>query len=140
MRFRMQKSFTVKMSVDVSGGYDDKGKNRPNFLIRPGDILVFDAQNGNNLTVYRNETIAIVMKQSTISIETFVKNGWLEEIKKSAPAPVVPVPAPLPLPVVVEEVKPQEKPKPVKKPAKSATAIATGDTKKDTAKFEDSGI
>jgi hypothetical protein len=137
----MQKSFIVKMSVDVSGGYDEKGKNRPNFMIRPGDILVFDALNGNNLTVYRNEAIAIVMKQSTISIETFVKNNWLEEIKKTdkAPIPAVVIPPPAPVPVV-EPPKPQEKPKPQPKKPVKTEVTATGDTKNDTNKFEDSSF
>jgi hypothetical protein len=152
MRFKMQKSFVVKKSVDLSGGYDEKGKTRPNFLIRPGDVIVFDATNGNNLTVYRNETIAIVMKQTPISIETFVKNNWLEEIKKPTVPVVAPAPVVVPAPVVevkapVVEPKPVEKPKPQQQQPKKQTpkpepakAIATGSTEEDTNKFEDSSI
>jgi hypothetical protein len=143
MRFRMQKSFVVKKSVDLSGGYDEKGKNRPNFLIRPGDVVVFDAANGNNLTIYRNDTIAMVMRQqSPILIETLIKNGMLDEIKKSPVQPAaVSAPAPVAPPVEIKPPEPKsvEKPKPQKKPTE-AKAIATGSTKEDSTKFGDSAI
>jgi hypothetical protein len=142
----MQKSFVVKKAIHISGGYAANGKNIEGFLTRCGDVVVFDVQNDNNLTIYRNEAIAKVLPhQSNISIEGLIKGGFFEEIKKTAPAAPPPVVEPViiapPPPIaVVEEIvpKPQEKSKP-KKLVKTEAA-GTGSTKEDSTKFDDSSV
>jgi hypothetical protein len=97
----MQKSFVVKKAVHLSGGYDINGRNIEGFLTRPGDILVFDAQNNNNLTIYRNEQIARVLPgQSSISIEALVKGRFFDDIKDSPSALPAPELAVVELPVI----------------------------------------
>ncbi len=103
----MQKNYVVKKAVHLSGGYDEKGKSVEGFLTRPGDVLVFDASNQNNLTIYRSEQIAKVLpRQSSISIEALCKGGFFEEIKPTpATKPVVVTPPPPP-PIIIETPPP----------------------------------
>ena len=69
----MQKSYLVRQSVDF--GQTSK------FLIRPGDILVFDSQNQNKVTVYRNgEIMKVLPNQSGGGLSGLVKSGWIVEI------------------------------------------------------------
>jgi hypothetical protein len=69
----MQKSFLVRQAVDF--GQTSK------FLIRPGDILVFDSQNQNKVTVYRNGEIQKVLpNQSSAGLTGLMKSGWITEI------------------------------------------------------------
>jgi len=69
----MQKSYLVKQSVDF--GQTSK------FLIRPGDILVFDSQNQNKITVYRNgEIMKVLPNQSLGGLSGLVKSNWITEI------------------------------------------------------------
>lgn len=69
----MQKSYLVKQSVDFGQG--------SKFLIRPGDILVYDSQNQNKITVYRNGDIAKVLANQSLSgLSGLLKVGWLSEI------------------------------------------------------------
>jgi len=150
----MQKNFLVKKAISIGGNYHPTtGKSLEDFVVRPGDILVFDAQNNNNLTIYRSEQIAKVMPhQSIIMIETSIKNGFFEEIKKPAPTPVtLPLPpiviplspvvtTPEPDPVLVEPQIVINKPKPEPKPKKTKL-VGTGSTKNDSSKItEDTTI
>lgn len=79
----MQKSFLVRQSVDF--GQVSK------FLIRPGDIIVFDSQNQNKVIVYRNGEIQKVLaNQSASGLAGLAKSGWIVEIHANdAPKPGV---------------------------------------------------
>lgn len=69
----MQKSYLVKQSVDF--GQTSK------FLIRPGDILVYDSSNQNKVTVYRNGEIQKVLPNQSLSgLSGLSKSGWITEI------------------------------------------------------------
>jgi hypothetical protein len=69
----MQKSYLVKQSVDF--GQTSK------FLIRPGDILVYDSANQNKVTVYRNgEIMKVLPNQSSGGLSGLSKSGWITEI------------------------------------------------------------
>jgi hypothetical protein len=102
----------------------------------------------------------MVMKQSPISIETFIKNNWFEEIKDTKPSQenkpsqsVIDNPVEKIEEISMEAVKPPEiiipvqpkikqpKPAPKLKPIdKIAEVIGTGSTEKDTNKLEDTII
>lgn len=117
------KSFIVRQSVDF--GQTSK------FLIRPGDILVYDSSNQNKVTVYRNDEIVKVLpNQSSGGLTGLAKSGWIVEIhahdasKQSENAPKSPVPAPQKPPApfkapsngkgaTLRSVKPQAPPKKV---------------------------
>ena len=72
------RSYLVKMSVDF--GQTSK------FLIRPGDILVFDSQNQSKVTVYRNgEIVKTLPNQSQSGLTGLEKSGWIAEIHADAP-------------------------------------------------------
>ena len=69
----MQKSYLVKQSVDF--GQTSK------FLIRPGDILVYDSSNQNKVTVYRGgEIMKVLPNQSMSGLSGLSKSGWITEI------------------------------------------------------------
>lgn len=69
----MQKSYLVKQSVDF--GQSAK------FLIRPGDILVYDSANQNKIVVYRNgEIMKVLANQSLGGLQGLAKSGWITEI------------------------------------------------------------
>src|SRR5271167_3395682 len=69
----MQKSYLVKQSVDF--GQVSK------FLIRPGDILVFDSANQSKVTVYRSgEIMKVLPNQSLGGLNGLAKSGWITEI------------------------------------------------------------
>lgn len=69
----MQKSYLVKQSVDFG--------QIAKFLIRPGDILVFDSANHNKVTVYRNgEIMKVLANQSLSGLQGLAKSGWIAEI------------------------------------------------------------
>jgi hypothetical protein len=68
------------------------------FYIRPGDLLVHDVANQNRLTVYRNGQIVKVVKQTSIGIDAFLKNKFIEPIKAEVLPAVVAAPEPLPIP------------------------------------------
>jgi len=91
------RSYLVRQSVDFG--------NTSKFLIRPGDILVFDSQNQNKVTVYRNGEIQKVLpNQSSGGLSGLAKSGWITEIHAndapkqgvvaSKPAPRAPGKAP----------------------------------------------
>jgi hypothetical protein len=68
-----QRSYLVKQSVDFG--------QTAKFLIRPGDILTFDSQNQNKVTVYRNGEIQkILPNQSLGGLTGLAKSGWITEI------------------------------------------------------------
>jgi hypothetical protein len=105
----MQKSYLVKTSVDFG--------NTSKFLIRPGDILVFDSQNHNKVTVYRGgEIVRVLPDQSLGGLTGLAKSGWIAEIHPNdAPRPVKQPPKP---PVVA----PQTPLEGVKAPGNGKTA------------------
>ena len=92
--------------------------------VRMGDLLVYDATNQNNLTIYRGGSIVKTIKTTPIAIAAMTKTKMLEEVvSKPAPASKVtgsasPKPAAAPKPVVKPKVEPKpkkaEEPKPEK--------------------------
>jgi hypothetical protein len=89
----MQKSFLVKSAMNFG--------STVNFIIRAGDILVYDSSNQNKITVYRNgDIIKVLSNQSSGGLQGLSKAGWLAEIHSNdapkrpqqAPKVVAPVP------------------------------------------------
>ncbi len=69
----MMRSYLVRTSVDFG--------QTAKFLIRPGDILVYDSANQNKVTVYRGGEIAKVLpNQSPSGLAGLAKSGWIVEI------------------------------------------------------------
>lgn len=67
------KSYLVKQNIDF--GQTSK------FLIRPGDILVYDSSNQNKVTIYRNGAIVKTLaNQSFGGLSGLAKSGWISEI------------------------------------------------------------
>ena len=54
----MQKSYLVKQAMNFG--------NTVNFIIRAGDILVYDSSNQNKITVYRNGDIIKVLSNQSL--------------------------------------------------------------------------
>lgn len=83
------KSYLCKTSVDFG--------QAAKFLIRPGDILVYDPANQNKVTVYRGGEIAKVLpNQSPGGLAGLAKSGWIVEIRppKHEQSPRSPLAAP----------------------------------------------
>src|SRR5271167_3083932 len=109
----MQRSYLVKSSINFSNN---------GFFVKVGDILVHDPANGNKLTVYRNGAVVRDVKQTTLGLAAFVKNGMIAEVATpvqtptAAPrTPAKPIPAP-------------------PKPKKEASAVNWGGTDMSTKK------
>ena len=89
--------------------------------VRMGDLLVYDATNQNNLTIYRGGSIVKTIKTTPIAIAAMTKTKMLEEVvSKPAPASKVaasaapkPAAAPKAAPKPKVEPKPKKEEKPV---------------------------
>jgi hypothetical protein len=82
----MQKSYVVLKRVNLTSAA---------FYIDTGDILVFDAANNNNLTVYRNGKLMKTTTHSEIGIAAMVKASMIELVK--SPTDTTPIADPDPL-------------------------------------------
>lgn len=87
----MQKSYLCKQAMNFG--------NAVNFIIRAGDILVYDSSNQNKITVYRNgDIIKVLANQSLGGLQGLSKAGWLVEIhsndapRRQAQAPKAMIP------------------------------------------------
>jgi hypothetical protein len=106
----MQKNYVAKTTV-----------NFPDFelYVRIGDVLVYNAANGNNLTIYRGGNLVKTIKTSPISLAAMVKTKLLVEVTAASSKPVIsktPVKIVKPRLISKKEIKAETTPVPVTLP------------------------